>query len=148
MLLWQRIPMLARIWISFPSQQAWGLHISAPFSSGKAMWLADAGCNSSNPIISELKRLLFGLSQPTILTCTLMVKLRESDVSVRLDHRVTTWKAADLEASQTCSGCYISVGNQLWLCRPLKSWPCLFPKHSRTQSAYWYSRTWNFKNLI
>lgn len=53
-------------------------------------------------------------------------------------------EAAALEANQTRSGCYTSVGNQLWLCRPLKFWLCLFPKHSRTQSAYWYLRTWNF----
>lgn len=53
-------------------------------------------------------------------------------------------KAAALEANQTRSGCYTSVGNQLWLCRPLKFWLCLFPKHSRTQSAYWHLRTWNF----
>ena len=26
----------------------------------------------------------------------------------------------------------------------LKFWLCLFRKHSRTQSAYWYLRTWNF----
>ena len=80
------------------------------------MGLAKAGHNSSDPIISELKHLLVGLSQSTILIFTLKAKLQESDVSVRLDHRVTTWKAADLEANQTCSGCYISVGNQLQLC--------------------------------
>ena len=135
-LLWQWILMLAHPWISFPSRQTWGLHIFAPLSSGKAMWLANAGCNSRDPITSELKHLLVGLSHSAILICTLMVKLRESDISVCLDHWVTTWKATDLEVNQTCSGCCISVGNQLRLCRPLKFWPCLFPKHSQTQSAY------------